>query len=143
MGVSEVSRSEAAQAVDDLMSGDLAAISRISRYTDDDFRDVDTSQMLILSAVAVERALRSFERGEVTADQAREWAGFVQYGCIDRSRPVPADSLWIEWDPTHEDAVATAVMRLSELGDIIDGEFRPGEIDQLVAALKGPPETTA
>lgn len=138
-----MSRSEAEKAVDDLMSGDLTAISRVSSYTEDDFRDVDTSRMLILPATAVARALRSFERGAATEDQARAWAGFVQYGCVDGSRPVPADSLWIEWDPEHEDAVATAVMRLSELGDLIDGEFRPGEIDQLVAALKGPPETTS
>ena len=138
MDVSKVSTDDSTRIVHEAIAGNVALISTMRLWSDDEFAGLDRSQKLTLTSRATVRALREFQRGHVTDAQAREWAEFMQRGCFDGSNPLPTESLWIEWDPDREDEVATAVMRLTDLGDIIDGEFRPGEIDQLVALLEFP-----
>jgi hypothetical protein len=41
----------------------------------------------------------------------------------------------IDYEPEAEDAIVEAIARLDELGDIIDGELRPGEAAELRRAL--------
>lgn len=126
--------------VERLLNGQVTAIDRVTGWTEAEFAQIAPTQSLVVSAKAVVRALLALQSGDVTSVQAQAWGDFVMHGFIPGVVPRPRRGLDIEYDPLHEDAVATAVMRLSELGDLIDGEFRPGEIDQLVAALNGPPE---
>ncbi len=47
----------------------------------------------------------------------------------------PDTGVDVEFEASHEDALADALARLDELGDSIDGEIGPEEMDALIATL--------
>ncbi len=89
---------------------------------------------LTLTTRALATVLRGMLSGDHSPEQARQWASFVSYGYFaEPGRPVrPLD---FEWDEAAEEPIAHTLMRLNEIGDLIDGEVSTEEIHQLLAAL--------
>lgn len=121
-----------------LIDGDISAVDRVACWDESDFADVSRSHGFVVRATGVVTVLQAFQTGRATQQQAQIWGDFAMHGFIPGVVPRPLTSLDVKYDTSNEDAIAIAVMRLSELGDIVDGEFRPGEIDQLVASLESP-----
>jgi hypothetical protein len=56
----------------------------------------------------------------------------VRRGYVAGGSSEPVQPLDIRWEPAYETAIAEAIRRLDELGDLIDGTFRGGEIEDLL-----------
>jgi hypothetical protein len=60
----------------------------------------------------------------------------MRWGYLPSGSTGPIRPLDIEYEPQHEEAIVECLARLDELGDIIDGELRPGEAAELLRALE-------
>jgi hypothetical protein len=87
------------------------------------------------SAVSVLKGLR---RGTISPEQAQGWASFVRRGYIARSGAGSVRPLDIAYEEAWEDAIAEAVSRLDQIGDVVDGDVTAGEIHDLLQLLGEP-----
>lgn len=108
------------------MGGDVGAIDRLDR------RDLASTAAkmgpLVLTRDALRTALTALRSGTATTTQAQRWASFMKRGAGTAGPPVD-----IEWE--DEDLFADVLMRMDELGDVIDGTMSSAEIDQHIANL--------
>jgi hypothetical protein len=118
-----VDQVEALRAV---MSGDARALGQLDRSA-----LAETASALgplVLTRAALGRALVALRGGTVTTTEAQRWASFMKRGAGAAGPPVD-----IEWE--DEDLFADVLMRMDELGDLIDGTMSTAEIDQHLADL--------
>ncbi len=73
--------------------------------------------------------------GNVEPGLVQRWASFVRRGYVTGGDDRPAVAVDIDWDKAAEEDIAEAVSRMDELGDSIDGDIRPEEMDSLSGAL--------
>jgi predicted Zn-dependent protease len=119
------------------LSGDAEALKELQGRSADELRAAAGVGPLILTSDAAAFVLRAYVGGMISAADAQRWAEFVRWGRIGNMSGEPTPPLDIEYDPDHEDAIGECVARLDELGDIVDGELRDGEADELLRALDG------
>ena len=89
----------------------------------------------MLSRTAVIRVLSALADGSVTDGSAQRWAAFMRWGVVSATQRTDLD---VEWEPAFELAIAEALGRMDELGDLIDGTIDADEITQLIKALSEP-----
>lgn len=80
------------------------------------------------------RVLYSLLGGNISGADAQRWASFVRVGYTAGVKG-PVRALMIDYEETHEDAIAEAISRLDEIGDLIDGTIEGPEIADLIDAL--------
>lgn len=87
----------------------------------------------VLTAPAVARVLAGFANGGISATAAQQWAAFVSRGMLPGAQS--GQALDIDYEADAEAAIVEAVVRLDELGDVVDGSLSREEAEQLIAAL--------
>jgi hypothetical protein len=118
-----------------VLGGDAGAIAALDRISHDDIVEAGAAMRLELSAAAVVRVLTEHEQGLISDTDAQRWASFVRRGYLRQPLDSAIQPLDIDYAPDAEDAMVEALGRLDELGDLIDGELRPGEAAELRGAL--------
>jgi hypothetical protein len=118
-----------------IMGGDLQAFEALLLAKPPGIDELHKSGVrFIVSAPAVKKVLLALQSREVAPELIQQWASFIRHGFFGRSL-LPRTSLPINYNETQEDAIADAVGRLDELGDLIDGEIRDAEITELIRSL--------
>ena len=90
-----------------------------------------------VKADAVKRVLEDLRNGEIPPEQAQPWASFLRYGYLPGSAD-PTESVHpidFPYETNCEDAIAEAISRMEELGDLIDGTLERNEIQSLLEQL--------
>lgn len=124
------------EVLEQAVAGDIERQRAVESWTDDELRLAAESRQFTVRTDAVIRVVNGLLSGQISAHDAQRWASFVRRGYVASSPGRGTADVEIEYDPDYDEAIAEAVGRLDELGDIIDGELRPGEADQLLAALR-------
>lgn len=117
-----------------VLSGDVASLGDLETSGLDLSTVNEHAFPLILTATAVAAVLRGFAAGHISGSDAQRWAALMRWGYVGGTS---AQLLEIEFEPEHEEAISECIARLDELGDLIDGELRPGEPHDLLCALEG------
>ncbi len=120
------------------VEGDMRAFSALQAGPVEQVRARDASlSTWTLTAKAVAGVLSALRGGALSERRAQQWATFVRWGILTTDRhPTTIDTgIDVEFESAHEDAIADALARLDELGDSIDGEIGPEEMDALIATL--------
>jgi hypothetical protein len=122
--------------IESVLLGQVEAIEALRAIPPEELNEAVQGKRLILKREAVVSVLDQFRRGEIGAIAAQQWASFVRRGHVEglRSRG-PIKPIEIDWELPYEDAISEAISRLDELGDLVDGEFRDGEAEELMAHL--------
>jgi hypothetical protein len=118
-----------------VIDGDLAWMSLIESWTQDQLAEAAIGTELVLRHDAVARVLNRYATGQIASVDVQRWASFVRRGYVAGRRDGSVLRLNISFESAHETAISEAVARLDELGDLVDGVLREGEIDELIANL--------
>jgi hypothetical protein len=130
-----MSTSSAVELVRSSLGGDLNAFSsllNISPNSVDAIAEVVPS--FRLTHGAVKRVLVALQNNEVQPSLVQQWASFIREGYFG-STNMPRTPLDIEYEDQFEDQIATAISRLDELGDSVDGTISKEEIQGLVNSM--------
>ena len=128
---------DARQALIDAVNGDLAAVSVLETLNRVDADALAGELNLVLSAEVVARVIAEYDAGVAPQRDVQRWAELMRWGHLPGPSGPVLSNLDVDYEYVAEDAIADAIGRLDELGDIVDGELRPGEAAQLRAALVG------
>ncbi|HET8583319.1 MAG TPA: hypothetical protein VFL65_08695 [Jatrophihabitans sp.] len=121
----------------DLLAGRLDALPEVESWSHEHLARVAAELDLRLDPSAVAGVIDGYQEGRYPMTSVQRWASLMRHGyCADASGD-PIEPIFIEYDERHESAIVEALSRLTELGDVIDGELRPGESAELVSALRG------
>jgi hypothetical protein len=120
------------------VSGDVTAVVDVERAAHQQLVDAvrQADGPLVLSRDAVASVVRRYADGQISEAEAQRWAALMRRGYVSDSSSTLTAQIEIEYDLQHESAIVEALARLDELGDIIDGELRPGEAAELLRALE-------
>jgi len=119
-----------------VVRGDLAALPKLAQYTHEDLRQAwARSSHPLLTAATVLSVLTALRRGQATAKEAHDWAGFLFSGYTG-SVPLPLTRLDIEYDPADENRIAEVIMRLEQTEDDLDGPITDAELDRMISVVK-------
>ena len=119
------------------VSGDLSALNALKPLDRSQVEEQAEGLQLVLAARVVARVLADYDAGVTRRDEVQRWAEFIRWGHLPGTSGPRLSNLEVYYEPEAEDAIVEAIGRLDELGDIIDGELRPGEAAELRAALVG------
>ncbi len=127
-----------ASALAAILAGDVIHIRDLTSATHDDLRQAGaTLPTLWLSRASVARAIRNWRSGICSDSQLNTWAWFVRRGAVpDPGDTKPLSPLEIHYDREHEDLLVAIVGRLSELGDLVDGQLGDAELDRILLDLE-------
>lgn len=90
---------------------------------------------LVVPRTAAVSVLRALRNGVYGPESVQAWASFVSAGFVANRSPGPIRPVEIDFEDAWEDAIAEAVSRLDEIGDVVDGEVTSCEIDDLLKLL--------
>lgn len=121
----------------DLLAGRLDALPEVESWSHDRLVQVAADLELKLGPTAVADVIAGYEQGRFPMTSVQTWASLMLRGFIPGRSGGPIEPIHIEYDESHEAAIVEVLSRLTELGDVIDGELRPGESGELVSALRG------
>jgi hypothetical protein len=93
------------------------------------------SEQLTVTPSAVRRVLLALLGAEITAEQAQAWASFIKRGYLPTKRGGHIRPINFDYQEDHLDAIAAAISRLDELGDLIDGTIDDNELRNLIERL--------
>ena len=116
--------------IGEAMAGNMAAFLQLLEHLRSVREPVHASG--VVSASGVASVLRQLRAGTVAPEQAQSWASLVRRGWWAHGTYV----IHIDYDESCEDAIADAVGRMDELGDLIDGEISVAETATLLAELE-------
>lgn len=93
---------------------------------------------LVVPRTAVVSVLRGLKDSVYWAESVQAWASFVSAGFVANRSLGPIRPVEIDFEDAWEDAIAEAVSRLDEIGDVVDGEITEGELLDLLQLLGEP-----
>ncbi|HET6875967.1 MAG TPA: hypothetical protein VFH38_00405 [Jatrophihabitans sp.] len=125
-----------ARTLERLFDGDVECQALVDGWSDEQLSSAVQGHHFILGASPVARVLRGLIHGAIAPEQAQRWASFMRRGYVAGVPGRGSVDVDIVFDPDHEDVIVEAIARLDELGDLVDGQLRPGEAEQLLAALR-------
>jgi hypothetical protein len=106
-----------------LVSGDTDALPSLARLSQEELIRSASGTELVVHAEAVAKVLLSLSAQSIDAQTAQRWASFVRRGFFEgRSSDEGIKPIPIDYDEAYGDAIADAVSRLDEIGDVIDGD---------------------
>src|SRR5690349_3477668 len=124
-----------------VIAGDLTHIGEFALHYHAARRAGVVFPAAMVSPRAAERVLLAWRDGKVGDREARLWGSLIRW-----KRPAswgevsPDDlnvgSLDIEFEGDTEDLLLETAARLDELGDVVDGEISPEELEAMLAALR-------
>lgn len=122
------------------LQGDANAIADIASADHSLVRQAGESigAPLIVKRSAAVSILRGLIDGGVSPSAAQAWASFMRRGFVEGDVDGPIQPIDIEFEEAWEDGISTAVSRLDEIGDVIDGEVTTGEALDLLQLLGEP-----
>ena len=120
----------------DLLAGRVDELPEVESWSHDRLAQVAADLELKLGPAAVAEVIAGYGQGRFPMTSVQTWASLMRWGFIPGRSGDPIKPIAIEYDELHESAIVEALSRLTELGDAIDGELRPGESAELVAALR-------
>lgn len=123
-----------------VVGGDPGALPLIIPIALADLREAAAelgSPLLVTRAAAVS-VLKGLHEATYSPEQAQRWASFVRRGYVARAAEGPIRPLDIAYEEAWEEAIAAAVSRLDEIGDVVDGEVTQGEVFDLLQLLGEP-----
>jgi hypothetical protein len=117
--------------------GDLGPMSAIVSATHEEVLTAADAlgTPLVVPRVAAVSVLCGLRNGVYRPESVQAWASFVGAGFVANRSPGPIRPVEIDFEDAWEDAIATAVSRLDEIGDVVDGEVSEGEILDLLQLL--------
>lgn len=125
-----------------VVAGDVQRLPLLAQHTHEELRQAwQRSKRPRVTRQGLLRVLMGVRRGEVTQEQAADWAGFIFSGYTSSAK-LPLQRLGIEYDPADEDLVARVVMRLEQIGDDVDGPMSVVELEELLAELSLRPDAS-
>jgi hypothetical protein len=91
---------------------------------------------LLVSRVALVKVLEGWRRDYFSAQDVQRWASFIRRGYVSgrysgELRPIP-----IEYDAKDEELIVEVIGRLDEIGDQVDGQIKPHEVEEMLRALR-------
>lgn len=92
----------------------------------------------MVSRSSVIAVLKALHEGSISAEDAQLWASFVRRGYIPGGDTTPILPIDIAFENEFEELIVTAVARLDELGDVVDGDLESSELAALLAGLGHP-----
>jgi hypothetical protein len=118
------------------VQGDLAAFARLLEQSHDIVRS-HRAQLtdLTFTGSAVLHVLQMLQHGEASPEFVQRWASFMRRGYIASTGNGPIAPIDIDFEATREQAIADALARLDELGDVVDGEIDDGELGAMMERL--------
>jgi hypothetical protein len=123
------------------LQGDTSAMTEISRADHASLRNAEEAigQPLIVTRAATVRVLRALIDDRFPPTVAQAWASFIRWGFVGAFlRRGPITPIDIDYEEAWEDAIATAISRMDELGDLIDGEISRHEGLEILQLLGEP-----
>ncbi|MBT1004023.1 hypothetical protein KIH31_15660 [Paenarthrobacter sp. DKR-5] len=123
-----------------LVKGDLRGLPMVLLADHATIREVAAAagEPLIVTRLATVLVLRGLLDGTFSSALAQAWASFVRRGYVAGSGDGPVLPIDIEFAHADEDGISTAVSRLDEIGDVIDGQLSSAEILALLQLLGEP-----
>ena len=125
-----------------VVHGDYTTFSSLLSRKDEILEELLSNELeFTVTADAVSRIVRALQRGELSPTQAQQWASFVRRGYISNptGRPdnlsKPIKPLNIVYALEAEEQIATAISRLDEINDAIDGEISQSELTTILETL--------
>jgi len=116
--------------------GDLETFSRMVDQKHESIIEYSRSlPSLVLRAGSVRRVLRDLLHHRASPAEAQRWASFIRRGYIAGIQDERVTPIQISYDPADEHQLADIVSRLDELGDSVDGEISPEELEAMIASL--------
>jgi hypothetical protein len=141
-----------------VLSGDARAIRRLQKHADDELKAAAASGSLTLTAAAVWRVLTELSAGVITPEEAGAWASYIFLGYVavqvektvwpwERAKGMiqrvqfmgrrdRIAEVAIEYEPEHQNAIATAIFRLQQIDRPLDGEVGADELRELADELR-------
>ncbi|HSY15741.1 MAG TPA: hypothetical protein VK816_07130 [Jatrophihabitantaceae bacterium] len=90
---------------------------------------------IVLTRDTVVTVLKRLRANLISPAEVQAWASFVKRGYIVGRSTGPVRPVDIEYQRGYETAISESISRLDEIGDVVDGVLREGEIDDFLAAL--------
>jgi hypothetical protein len=116
-----------------LISGDTDTLSSLTRVSQEDLTKSASGTELIVHAEAVAKILRKLSAHSIDAPTAQRWASFVRRGFFEGRRSDKGiEPISISYEDAYEDAIAEAVSRIDQIGDVIDGDVPDGTETELI-----------
>lgn len=128
---------QAAEAMRAVLLGDPQAVLILAALDHEDLRVVaaEAGEPVAVERASAVRVLHGLLDHTWPPEQVQAWASFVRRGYIANRSEHPVRPLRIDYDDAYEDEISAAVVRLDEIGDLIDGEVSSGEILDLLQLL--------
>jgi hypothetical protein len=106
-----------------LVSGDADTLQSLAQVSQEDLIRSASGTELVVHAEAVAKVLRSLSAESIDAQTAQRWASFVRRGFFEGRRSDKGiKPISIGYEDAYEDAIAEAVSRIDQIGDVIDGD---------------------
>lgn len=123
-----------------VLSGDPSALPLITPIALAALREAATAlrSPLVVTRIAAVSVLQGLNEATYSPEQVQCWASFVRRGYVPSPAEGPIRPLDIAYEEAWEEAIAAAVSRLDEIGDVVDGEVRRGEVLDLLQLLGEP-----
>ena len=123
-----------------VLQGDPHAVPILALLDHEDLRAVaaEAGEPAVVERASAVRVLHGLLAHTWPPQQVQAWASFVRRGYIAKRSERPVRPLRIDYDDAFEDEISTAVARLDEIGDLIDGEVSSSEILDLLQLLGEP-----
>lgn len=120
-----------------VLAGDPLALSLIMPVSLADLREAATAlkSPLVVTRTAAVSVLKGMNGATYSSEQVQGWASFVRRGYVAGRAEGPIRPLDIAYEEAWEEAIATAVSRLDEIGDVVDGDVTAGEVLDLLQLL--------
>lgn len=119
-----------------VVRGDLSRLPKLAQHNHEDLRRAwAQSSHPQLTARTVLDVLLGLRRGDVTAKQAYQWAGFLFSG-YGGSSELPVKPLDFEYDPKDQDRISQIIMRLEQMEDAVDGPISEAELDRMISLME-------
>lgn len=123
-----------------MIGGDPSALPLIILIALDALRQAaaELGSQLTVTRAATVVVLKGMNEATYSPEQVQRWASFVRRGYVAGSAEGPIRPFAIAYEEAWEEAIAAAVSRLDEIGDIVDGEVTQGEVLDLLQLLGQP-----
>lgn len=127
-----------AEALAAVVAGDLLHLRQVASATHDALRAAAaTLPPLRVDRSSLERAVCAWRSGQFSDAELNTWAWLVRSGAAPIGTGTQAlRPIEIDYDVAHEDLLADIVGRLSELGDLVDGQIDDAEFERMLVDLR-------
>lgn len=120
-----------------VVDGDLSGMDTIRAVAHRTLWDaVAETPQLIVTRSALIKVLEDWKHGHYTAEEIQRWASFIRRGYVAERVSERVHPISIDYDIDDEALIVEVIGRLDEIGDLIDGQIKPGEQEEMLLALR-------